>query len=128
MTEMLTGVLVPVSLFAMIAAIVLGPRYLKSQERQKMADTLRAAIEKGQPLPPQVIEALTADARPAASPARDLRRGVILVAVALGLMAMGVAVGLNEPDATYPMIGVAAIPGFVGLALIVISRLSKDRS
>ena len=79
-------ILIPISLFAMIAAIVIGPRYFKSLERQKMADTLRAAIERGQPLPPEVINLLTADAKPKASPQRDLRRGVILVAAALGLV------------------------------------------
>jgi Na+/H+ antiporter NhaD/arsenite permease-like protein len=121
-------ILIPLTFFAMIAAIVIGPRYLKSLERRKMADTLRAAIDKGQPLPPEVINLLTADARPPASPQRDLRRGVILVAVALGLVVMGLVVGQGEPDATYPMIGVAAIPGFLGLALIAIARLGKDRT
>jgi Na+/H+ antiporter NhaD/arsenite permease-like protein len=121
-------ILIPLTFFAMIAAIVIGPRYLKSLERRKMADTLRAAIDKGQPLPPEVINLLTADARPPASPQRDLRRGVILVAVALGLVVMGLVVGQGEPDATYPMIGVAAIPGFIGLALIAIAQLGKDRT
>ena len=35
--------LIPIALFAMIAAIVILPRYFRSQERQKMADTLRLA-------------------------------------------------------------------------------------
>jgi Na+/H+ antiporter NhaD/arsenite permease-like protein len=122
------GILVPISLFAMIAIIVVAPRYLKSLERQKMAETLRAAIEKGQPLPPEMINVLTADAKPPPSPQRDLRRGVILLGVALGLVAMGLIIGLSEPDATYPTIGIAAIPAFIGLALIAISRIGKDRA
>ena len=121
-------ILIPLTFFAMIAAIVIGPRYLKSLERRKMAETLRAAIDKGQPLPPEVINMLTVDTKPPSSPQRDLRRGVILVAVALGLVAMGLLIGLGEPDATYPIIGVAAIPGFVGLALIAIAQLGKNRS
>jgi hypothetical protein len=121
-------ILIPLTFFAMIAAIVIAPRYLKSQERQKMAETLRAAIERGQPLPPEMINVLTADVKPPSSPQRDLRRGVILVAVALGLVVLGLVLGVDEPDATYPLIGSAAIPGFIGLALIVISRWGKDRS
>jgi Na+/H+ antiporter NhaD/arsenite permease-like protein len=121
-------ILIPLTFFAMIAAIAVGPRYFKSLERRKMAETLRAAIDKGQPLPPEVINLLTADAKPPASPQRDLRRGVILVAVALGLVVMGLVVGQGEPDATYPLIGVAAIPGFIGLALIAIALLGKDRA
>ena len=50
------------------------------------------------------------------------------MAVALGLVAMALVIGLGEPDATYPILGVAAIPGFIGLALIVVSQLTKDRT
>ena len=56
-------ILIPLSFFAMIAAIVIAPRYFKSQERQKMAETLRVAIEKGQPLPTEVIEAMSSNVR-----------------------------------------------------------------
>jgi hypothetical protein len=121
-------ILIPLTLFAMVAAIVIVPRYLKSVERQKMADTLRVAIEKGQPLPPEMINLLTADTPPKPSPQRDLRRGLIFVAIALGLVVMGVVNGQGEPDATYPMIGLAAIPGFIGLALIAVSRIGRDRT
>lgn len=120
--------LVPIAVFVMVAVIVVVPRYLKSLERQKMAETLRAAIEKGQPLPPEMINVLTADVKPPPSPQRDLRRGMILLAVALALVVMGLLIGQGEPDATYPMIGLAAIPGFIGLAFIAMSRLGRDRS
>jgi Na+/H+ antiporter NhaD/arsenite permease-like protein len=120
--------LVPIAVFVMIAVIVVVPRYLRSLERQKMAETLRAAIEKGQPLPPEMINMLTADVKPPPSPQRDLRRGMLLLAVALALVVMGLLVGQGEPDATYPMIGLAAIPGFIGLAFIAMSRLGRDRS
>ena len=52
------AVLIPFGFMAMIAAIVIAPRYFRSQERQKMADLMRAAIERGQPVPPEVIEAI----------------------------------------------------------------------
>ncbi|RAK52251.1 DUF6249 domain-containing protein [Phenylobacterium deserti] len=120
-------VLVPIALFAMIAAIVIAPRYLKSQERQKMADTLRAAIERGQPLPPEVVDAMSKDVKTPPSPQRDLRTGIIWLGVAVGFAAMGVAIGFEEPDATMPMIGVACFPGFIGLAFIVMSLVAKDR-
>ena len=120
-------VLVPIAFFAMIAAIVVGPRYFKSQERQKMADTLRTAIERGQPLPPEVVDAMSKDVKAPPSPQRDLRTGIIWLGVAIGFAAMGVAIGFQEPDATMPMIGVACFPGFIGLAFIVMSLLTKDR-
>lgn len=122
--------LIPITMFVMIAVIVVVPRYLQSLERRRMADALRAAIEKGQTLPPEMINLLTTDvrARPTPSPQRDLRRGLIMLAIALGLVVMGLVIGQDEPDATYPFIGIAAIPGFIGLALVAISRIGKDRA
>lgn len=121
-------VLVPLAFFAMIAAIVIVPRYLKSVERQKLQDTLRASIEKGAELPPEVIRALTSDVKPGPSPYRDMRAGVIWLGVAIGFAALGFAVSFEEPDALYPMLGVAAFPGFIGIALIVLSVVARRKS
>ncbi|RAK61292.1 hypothetical protein DJ021_16520 [Phenylobacterium hankyongense] len=123
-------ILIPITLFAMIAAIVIAPRYFKSLERQKLQDTLRAAIEKGQPLPPEVVAAMTTDVKPdrtLPSSSRDLRTGIIWLGVGIGMAALGVALSFDEPDATYPLIGIAAFPAFIGLAFIVISFLNRDR-
>lgn len=126
----MTPVLIVLIIFGSIASLFLVPQYLRSMERQKLQDTLRAAIEKGQPLPPDVVQAMTTEVKPprsTPSPARDLRTGIVWLGVAIGLAAMGIAVGFEEPDATYPMIGVAAFPAFIGLAFIVMYVLGKDR-
>ena len=122
-------ILIPITLFAMIAAIVIAPRYFKSFERQKMAETLRAAIDKGQPLPPEMIEAMSGDTRvlAIASPQRDLRTGIIWTGVGIGLAGLGIAMSFEEPDMTYPLLGMAAFPIFIGLAFILISFLNKSR-
>ena len=121
------GILVPITLFVMVALVIIAPRYFKSIERQKMADTLRAAIEKGQQLPPEVIEAMSSDVKPSPSPQRDLRTGLVWMGVAVGFAALGFAVSFEEPDALYPMLGCAAFPGFIGLAFIIMSFVAKDR-
>ena len=123
----MTEVLVPLGFFAMIAAIIIVPRYLKSLERQKLQETLRASIEKGAELPPEVIQALTSDVKPGPSPYRDLRAGVIWLGLAIGFAALGFAVSFEEPDALYPMLGVAAFPGFIGLALIILSVVGRRK-
>ena len=69
----MSGILVPIAICAMIAAIVIVPGYLRSQERMRLHDTLKASIDKGQPLPPEIIDAITSDVkvkRPP-SPERD---------------------------------------------------------
>jgi hypothetical protein len=125
----LQAVMIVLIIFGSIASLFLVPAYLKSQERQKLQDTLRAAIEKGQPLPPEVIEAMTSDVkvRPKPSPQRDLRVGIVWVGVAVGLAAMGLAISFEDADALYPMLGVAAFPGFIGLAFILISFFGRGQ-
>ena len=120
-------ILVPITFFAMIAAIVLVPRYLKSRERQSLQETLKLAIEKGQPLPTEVVASISHDKKPPPSPQRDLRIGIVWLGVAVGIAVFGLAVGYEEPDATYPLLGIAAFPGFIGLAFIAISLLTKGK-
>lgn len=124
-------ILIPLGFFAMIAALVIVPRYFRSIERQKMADTLRAAIEKGQPLPTEVIEAMSSNVRSPGlppSPQRDLRTGVIWLGVGVGLAGMGAAISIEEADALYPVLGLAAFPTFIGLAFIALGLLNKTKS
>jgi hypothetical protein len=123
------AVLIILIIFGSIASLFVVPSYLRSQERQKLQDTLRAAIEKGQPLPTEVVEAMTSDVkiRPKASPYRDMRTGIIWLGVAVGLAGLGLALNFDEPDATFPLLGLACFPGFIGLAFILISFLGRGR-
>ena len=119
---------IPIALFIMIGAIVLVPVWLKSNERKEKQATLRSAIEKGQPLPPEVIDALSKEnIKAPATASRDLRVGVILLAVSLGFALFGYAVSFAEMDAFYPISGIAAIPGMIGLAFIVLSFFNKNK-
>ncbi|HEY9218199.1 MAG TPA: DUF6249 domain-containing protein [Phenylobacterium sp.] len=127
------GILVPLGLFAMITAIVVIPRYFRSLERQKLQDTLRAAVERGEPIPPEVVAAISTPAKEArvasrVHPDQDLRQGIVWLAVGFGIAMMGYFIGFNEPDATAPMLGVAAIPGFIGLAFILLWFAGRKKS
>ena len=123
----LTPVLVCLIIFGSIASLFIVPRYFKNRERERTQDTIRAAIEKGQQLPPEVIEAMTRDVRPASSAQRDIRLGVIWLAIALGLGALGYAAGDYADDGVQATIGAAAIPGVIGLAFIVLSFFNKTK-
>lgn len=125
------GILVPIAFFAMIAAIVILPRYFKSQERQKMAETLRAAIERGEPLPTEVIDAMSTNVRSPGlppSPQRDIRTGVVWLAIGAGLAALGVVISFEEPDALFVFLGFATLPFFIGLAFVALGLLNKPKS
>jgi hypothetical protein len=122
-------ILVPIGLFAMIAAIVIVPNYLRLRERREMQATVRAAIDKGQPLPPELIEALSKDIRPrkVSSAHRDLRIGVILLAVAGGVALTGVALGGINDNAMFGTVSGAAIPGMIGLAFVILSFFNPNK-
>jgi hypothetical protein len=124
-------ILVPLSPFLLVGALVLVPAYLRSRERQKLQETLRMAIEKGQPLPTEIVEAMSTNVqtlRAPPSPSRDLRIGIIWMGVAIGLAAFGIALGFEEPDAVFPLVACAAFPGFIGLAFIVLGLINRTKA
>lgn len=123
------GVLVPVGFFTMIAAVSIVPNWLRMRERQEMQATVRAAIEKGQPLPPELIEALTKEVKaPKISSAhRDMRIGVILLFIAGGVALTGVALGQINDNAMFGTVSGAAVPGMIGLAFIILSFFNPNK-
>ncbi|WP_298163179.1 DUF6249 domain-containing protein [Brevundimonas sp.] len=124
------------AVFGSITAIIVGPTYFKSRERQEMQATVRAAIDKGQPLPPEVIEALGKEAtKNIPSRTRDIRRGIIWLATGIGIAAFSL---INElrgvgddwsdgPNFDSGLLGIAAIPVTIGLAYIVLSFFNKNK-
>ena len=129
----MTPILIVAIVFSAITAIVFGPSYLKSREKREMQTTIRHAIDKGQDLPPELIDAMTRDvASKLPSRTRDLRRGVIWLAVGIGFAAFSYLsnLGWNDHDmegASAAMMGLAAIPVTVGLAFIVLSFFNPYR-
>ncbi|MBE7217509.1 MAG: hypothetical protein INR64_03470 [Caulobacteraceae bacterium] len=121
--------------FAFLAAVIIVPQVLKSQDRKRMYDTLRTAYEKGQPVPPEMLEAMTRRSRyepgaaletfdPNYAAHRDLRRAVVWLAIGLGFVLIGVCFyaglynvgGSVQTLASFSAIG--AIPACVGLAFL----------
>lgn len=121
-------VLVPLSFFLFLAAIIVGPAWLKSRERREMQTTLRTAIDKGQPMPPEVIEALTRNVKTAPTSLSDLRTGVLWIAVGLGVGVFGYVIGFQEEEAFHPLLGIAAIPTIIGAAFVVLSFFNPNKA
>ena len=117
-------------IFGSISAVIIIPFWLRSQERMRVQETLRAAIESGQAMPTEVMEnaARNINIRPVPSASRDLRTGIIWLGVGLGFVAMGIALGYEEPESTIPMIAVAAFPVFIGLAFIALALINRTKS
>lgn len=109
MLEDMIPIIAILSVFGVIAFIF----YLRYRHRQDIQQTLRAALDRGQDLSPDLIEALAVNI---GGPYSDLRRGVIALAIGAGLAAFSALIG--EPDARGPLMGLAMFPLLVGFAYI----------
>ena len=125
-----SGMMVGIAFWAFLAAIIIVPRVLKHREQMRVQDTLRTAYERGQPVPPELVEAMrsTTPMRIESTPERDLRRAIVLIAVGLGMAGLGYGLwyGLSSvsDDGAYitgaSVAGSGAIPGFIGLAYLIL--------
>ncbi len=117
----LAEVLVPISVFAMVAAIVIVPTLRRSRERLAAIEAIRSLSEKGQATPPELMTVLQQTHRPR-PPGGNLRAGVICLAIsaAMIILALTKYAFSTAPDAHLngSLIGAAAFPGLIGLALV----------
>lgn len=162
--------------FGFLGAVIIVPQVLRYLERGRLHDTLRAAYERGQTVPPEVIAALSSrrrgyagdyaavppevvagwqprpDVGPGAAPEaqvppplslspvfvsqsrRDMRRGLIWLAVGLGLVAAGVAsyAGLYEVGGAQETLSLfaafGAIPAFIGLTYLALAWFGRGKT
>ena len=134
--EAMLSDLVPLAGIAMIVAVVVIPMWVKShyasQDRARLHETVRMMVEKGQPVSSEMLESLNSTPSvPAAQrsgSASDIRRGVILIMVGLGLAALGAALGpVSDCYAFGPIAGAGAFPGFIGLGFVIIGLLNRSK-
>lgn len=111
----LSGLLIPVAAIIVGGIIAISGMYFHHRRKELWHQTARVALEKGQPLPPMDRHE---DEEP--EPARaeremaqhDVRGGMVLIAVGIGLWMMLSAI---HP----PLRFVGAIPGCIGIALLL---------
>ena len=91
--------------------------YLKFRAKVESQQTIRLALEKGNELSPEFIKQI---GEPEPPKDRDLRRGMIWIALGLGMVIL--AVGIDEADAIGPLMGTASFPTLVGIAHLIMWR------
>jgi hypothetical protein len=109
----MTEDLIPIVLFITIGGVFACAFYLKYKARHDVQTTVRAAIDRGESLSPELIETLAVSI---SSPYADLRKGVI--SLALGAAGMAFAALLGEEDAMGPLMGMSVFPILIGLAYL----------
>ena len=121
MSPHIAETLIPIVLFLSIAVVVALFLYFKNKAKREMQKTMRAAIEKGQELTPEVIERLGS---PPVAKNRDLRRGIISLAIGVGFIALGLSI--PEEEAVGVMLGVASFPIALGLGFLLMHKLTSN--
>ena len=114
-------VIVVITIALILATVFILSFYFRYRARSEAQATIRVALDKGQPLSPEVLARLM-DPTTARVDRRqvDLRRGVIATAVGLGIGTIGVTMA---PMWQYG-IAIGAAPFFVGVAYIALWALA----
>ncbi|MEZ5996423.1 MAG: DUF6249 domain-containing protein [Hyphomonadaceae bacterium] len=118
-------IVVPFVFFAFLAAIILGPIWLRERTKQSAHQLISQALEKGQALDPALMRTLTdgAQRQPQDKARRSLGSGIVLLALAGGFVGAGYAIGetSGSSEAFHGMLVPAAILGALGVAFVLLA-------
>ena len=112
--------LIPITMFLGMTIIFCALFWFRYKSRTEMQQTFRAALDKGQELTPEIIDRL---GHPKASKDKDLRLGVIWLALAIGLVAFGFGIPDDE-DVARIFAGIAAFPFAIGVAYMILHKFT----
>ena len=113
------GLWVPIVMFVSLAAVFSLWFYFRYKAREATQQTFRLALEKGSELSPEFIKQL---GEPEPSKDKDLRRGLVWLALAVGLALCGLAVPDPSGDALKGCLAGAAFPFSIGVACMIMWR------
>jgi hypothetical protein len=105
----------------LVIAIVASALYYQHQRQKLWHETARLALEKGQPLPPTRIGNLNAVVQ-LRTGQNDIRTGLILIAAGIGIAIFFSGFGTRD------MVSIGAIPGAIGVALLLSGLFSRSKS
>ncbi|MGB5626489.1 MAG: DUF6249 domain-containing protein [Woeseiaceae bacterium] len=111
--------LIPIVMFVGLTVVFCTLFWFRYRARREMQETLRVALDKGHELTPEIIDRL---GHPRASKDKDLRLGVIWLALAVGLVLIGFAV--PDEDALRGLLAGAAFPFAIGIAYMILHRFT----
>ncbi len=111
--------LIPIVARLGISVVVSILFWLRHRNRSEVQQTIRMALDKGHELSPEVIDRL---GHPKVSKDKDLRLGIIRLAVGVGLVLFGY--GIPEPEATDVFRGISSFPFALGIAYLILHKFA----
>ncbi len=119
-----TGIVAVILIFGMPVFIVGIIFYFLNRSNAEKQKTLRMAIERSDNLTPEVMSALQSMQKKPKTPMNDVRAGLILIAIAAGLMIWSY---IEHGYIGHGLGGIAAIPGMIGVALLILGIIGLNR-
>ncbi len=97
----------------------------RNREAQK---TIRQAIDKGQTLDPALLEKLMQGSRPAPTGPQTrfgfIAGGIAMLSIGAGLAMLGWFITMGTSEPIYPLFGVGALVGMIGVGLLIVAALA----
>ncbi len=117
--------MMPIVMFIVIGFIAYSWFRYRHESRAAFQETIRKAIDQGQELSPELIERLS---EPKPPEHVDLRRGIIAIAISIGVAALASpALDIAGGTTTWgPALALAALPFCVGIAYIVLWKVAPQ--
>jgi hypothetical protein len=132
--DSLAAAIVAVAFWIFVTVSAVAAIKYDFRKRQLAMESLRAAIERGQPLEPAVVEQILArHSGSGADDPQDLEPylqigGIITIAGGIGVFIAAFFVGLQFPIAKLPMLGAGIVAACIGAGLLLSGRaLSRYR-
>lgn len=116
--------LIPIVMFVVVGVIFWLFYLFRHRNRAEIQQTIRLALEKGHDLSPELIAQL---GEPEPNSNRDLRRGLIWLALAVGLALCGLFVPDPSGHALRGCLAGAAFPLAIGVAFMVMWRYGENQ-
>jgi hypothetical protein len=110
-------IIVPVAFFACVAVIGALGLVGYSRHTAQRHQTLRAMVEKGMQIPPELL----GQAKRPPSPASDRRRGILLICAGIGIIGFLVLAGGKDGAS------LGLIPILIGIGYLIVARLDGRR-
>ncbi|AOS97405.1 hypothetical protein AUP74_01975 [Microbulbifer aggregans] len=124
MNEGTLALLIPFAFFLLVGLLVWMALHFRQKANLEVQQTIRLALEKDNQMAASVVEQMRIYG---AHPKRDVRTGIIWVAIALGLALMGFFTPDPSGHALKGMLAVASVPVMIGIAYLLMSRIPGDR-
>lgn len=116
------GVWVPIVLFIVSGFVGIGWFHFNHKNRSAVMETVQRAMDTGSDLTPELLAKLGAALNPSA---RDLRRGIVILA--LGIAALLCSLFFSDADVVAGIRAGSMFPLMVGAGFLLVWRLNRDQ-